>query len=57
MSTSLSDESIVWLASAIRKLPSDEAVQYGTQGYNKYTTQKDHWVAAAGRAADSASAR
>lgn len=33
-----------WLADAIRKLPSDERVMPGTQGYNNYTTRKDHWL-------------
>jgi len=28
----------------IKKLPSDEPVAKGTQGYNLYTTQKDHWL-------------
>ncbi len=33
-----------WLADAIRRLPSDPPVPSRTQGYNKYTTQKDHWL-------------
>lgn len=33
-----------WLADAIRLLPPDEAVPSGTQGYNQYRTQKDHWL-------------
>lgn len=33
-----------WLASAIRQLPSDASVPPRTQGYNHYTTQKDHWL-------------
>ena len=37
-------ESIEWLAKAISRLPSDRAVPRGTQGYNTYTTQKDHWL-------------
>lgn len=37
-------ESIEWFAAAISRLPSDAAVQRGTQGYNTYTTQKDHWL-------------
>lgn len=36
--------SLAWLRSAIRKLPSDEAVPLGTPGYNKYPTQKAHWL-------------
>ena len=37
-------ESIEWLALAIARLPSDDPVLRGTQGYNTYTTQKDHWL-------------
>ena len=37
-------ESIEWLAAAISRLPSDRPVPNGTQGYNTYTTQKDHWL-------------
>ncbi len=37
-------ESIEWLAGAIARLPSDKAVPRGTQGYNTYSTQKDHWL-------------
>jgi len=37
-------ESIAWLAAAISRLPSDMPVPKGTQGYNNYTTQKDHWL-------------
>jgi hypothetical protein len=33
-----------WLSDAIRALPSDEPVPKGTQGYNEYQTQKDHWL-------------
>ena len=33
-----------WLSDAIRALPSDEPVPKGTQGYNQYQTQKDHWL-------------
>jgi len=33
-----------WLAEAIRQLPSDAPVSPGTQGYNRYVTQKDHWL-------------
>lgn len=32
------------LADAIRHLPSDNPVPQGTDGYNNYTTQKDHWL-------------
>lgn len=39
-----SSESIEWLASAIARLPSDEPVPRGSQGYNTYTTQKAHWL-------------
>jgi hypothetical protein len=28
----------------IRKLPSDAPVAPGTRGYNRYQTQKDHWL-------------
>jgi hypothetical protein len=38
------NESIDWLTKAIAKLPSDDPVPLGTQGYNTYTTQKDHWL-------------
>lgn len=37
-------EDIQWLISAIQRLPSDDPVPKGTQGYNVYTTQKDHWL-------------
>lgn len=33
-----------WLADAIRQLPPDASVPPRTQGYNHYTTQKDHWL-------------
>ena len=33
-----------WLSDAIRQLPSDAPVSLKTQGYNQYTTQKDHWL-------------
>lgn len=33
-----------WLADAIRQLPPDAPVPPRTQGYNHYTTQKDHWL-------------
>ncbi|MGP3789336.1 hypothetical protein [Pseudomonas sp. B392_1p] len=28
----------------IERLPSDESVPHGTQGYAHYTTQRDHWL-------------
>lgn len=37
-------ETIDWLASAIRRLPSDSPVPVKTPGYNNYSTQKDHWL-------------
>ena len=37
-------ESIGWLITAIERLQSDEPVPLGTQGYNRYTTQKAHWL-------------
>ena len=37
-------ESIAWLATAIRRLPSDDPVALGTPGYNRYVTQRDHWL-------------
>jgi len=36
--------SIVWFTRAIEALPSDEPVALGTPGYNRYTTQKAHWL-------------
>jgi hypothetical protein len=33
-----------WLAAAIKPLPSEEPVPKGTQGFNLYQTQKDHWL-------------
>jgi hypothetical protein len=44
METRVEPESIEWLIQAIRRLPSDEPVPARTPGYNKYTTQKDHWL-------------
>ena len=32
------------LALAIGQLPADPPVPKGTQGYNRYTTQRDHWL-------------
>jgi hypothetical protein len=40
----LPSESIEWLASAIGRLPSDDRVPDGAPGYNRYNTQKDHWL-------------
>lgn len=40
----MSKYSAEWLAQVIELLPSDEPVPKGTQGYNIYTTQKDHWL-------------
>ena len=37
-------QSVEWLIQVIRRLPSDERVPGGTPGYNKYSTQKDHWL-------------
>ena len=37
-------ESIEWFAAAIALLPSDRPVPLGTQGYNTYGTQKEHWL-------------
>lgn len=36
--------SVEWLIRAIEALPSDNPVPLGTPGYNKYTTQKAHWL-------------
>lgn len=44
MSALPTTESIDWLASAIRRLPSDAPVPVKTPGYNNYSTQKDHWL-------------
>jgi hypothetical protein len=35
---------IEWLIGAIRSLPSDEPVADGHPGYNRYRTQKEHWL-------------
>ena len=40
----LSSKSISWLSEAITKLPPDDKVPQGTQGYNVYKTQKGHWL-------------
>jgi len=39
----MKEGSIEWFIQAIRRLPSDESVT-NEQGYNNYTTQKDHWL-------------
>lgn len=36
--------SIAWFVSAIEALPSDEPAPLGTPGYNRYATQKAHWL-------------
>ena len=36
--------SILWLIEVIEGLPSDEPMELGTPGYNRYTTQKAHWL-------------
>ena len=36
--------SIQWLIEVIETLPSDEPQELGTPGYNRYTTQKAHWL-------------
>ena len=36
--------SIEWFIQAVRRLPSDEPVAGRQPGYNKYQTQKDHWL-------------
>jgi len=37
-------ETITGLIAAIRRLPSDPDVPKGNPGYNRYTTQKAHWL-------------
>lgn len=44
MNLSSSVGSIEWFIEVIRQLPSDEPVSLGTAGYNRYTTQKAHWL-------------
>lgn len=44
MSTADQIGSICWFIRAIEALPSDAPVPLGTSGYNKYTTQKAHWL-------------
>jgi|GEM_PF-3499211 len=36
--------SIEWFIEAVRRLPPDEPVEGRRPGYNKYQTQKDHWL-------------
>ena len=36
--------SVEWLARAIGRLPSDKPIAAPQQGYNKYKTQKEHWL-------------
>lgn len=36
--------SVKWLIKAIDALPTDDPVPLRTPGYNKYTTQKAHWL-------------
>ncbi len=40
----MNEGSIEWFIEVIQCLPSDPPVEEGTQGYNNYTTQKDHWL-------------
>jgi hypothetical protein len=44
MNLSSSVGTIEWFIAAIRQLPSDKPVPLGTPGYNRYTTQKAHWL-------------
>lgn len=44
MSTADQIGSIPWFIRVIEALPTDEPVPFGTQGYNRYTTQKAHWL-------------
>lgn len=37
-------ESVEWLIRAIEALPPDNPVPLRTPGYNRYTTQKAHWL-------------
>jgi hypothetical protein len=37
-------DTIEGLGNAIQALPSDPQVPKGTLGYNRYTTQRDHWL-------------
>lgn len=36
--------SVEWLIEMIRGLPSDDPVPARQQGYNNYSTQKEHWL-------------
>ena len=40
----MSGYSAEWLAELIERLPTDREVPRGTQGYNRYRTQKAHWL-------------
>lgn len=40
----MDSKSVEWLLQAIRRLPSDDPVPDRTAGYNRYNTQKDHWL-------------
>ena len=40
----MSGYSAEWLAELIERLPADKEVPSGTQGYNRYRTQKAHWL-------------
>jgi hypothetical protein len=40
----MSEYSAEWLADLIERLPTDREVPRGTQGYNRYRTQKAHWL-------------
>lgn len=44
MNYQLDSHTVEWLIQAIRRLPSDDCVPDKTPGYNKYNTQKDHWL-------------
>ncbi|NLB66396.1 MAG: hypothetical protein GX803_08005 [Lentisphaerae bacterium] len=37
-------DSVIQLMEAIERLPSDDPVPLGTQGYGRYQTQKEHWL-------------
>jgi hypothetical protein len=44
MTIRTASKSIAWLTEAIKSLPADESVPKGTQGFNVYQTQKEHWL-------------
>lgn len=44
MTQTFDQASVEWLIEAIEALPSDDPVPLRTPGYNKYTTQKAHWL-------------